>query len=126
MYFLWERNIPYFNLATSIPKKYLSPPRFFILNSTINCSWNLVISSILSPIIIISSTYIIRAINFPNKLFKNKVWSELLYWNPYFFIAMLKWLNHMWGDCFSSYRAHCNLHTTRELVDVVYPSGTSM
>jgi hypothetical protein len=33
MYFHWEINIPYFDLATSMPRKYFRLPKSFISNS---------------------------------------------------------------------------------------------
>ena len=43
-----------------VPRKYLSFPKSFISNSRDNCSLRALISSLSSPVMIISSTYIIK------------------------------------------------------------------
>ncbi|RHN74654.1 hypothetical protein MtrunA17_Chr2g0312701 [Medicago truncatula] len=56
MYFCYETTIPFFDRATSIPRKYLMDPKSLISKSTANFSFTLAISTVSSPVRTISST----------------------------------------------------------------------
>ena len=124
VYFLWERNIPCFDRATSMPNKYFKHLRFFILNSYARCVCRFKISSSSFPVMIISLTYIIKVVTFPFWCFKNRVWSELLCLYPCFFIVELNWPNHARRDCFRPYNAFYILHTY-PTCKAVKPGGIS-
>ncbi|RDX85952.1 hypothetical protein CR513_32774, partial [Mucuna pruriens] len=60
IYFLYETMIPFFDLATSIPRKYLKDPRSLISNVVEMELFKRFISKISFPVRIISSTYTIN------------------------------------------------------------------
>jgi len=64
-YFLWHKEIPCLDLATSIPRKYFNCPISFSLNWLDRKLLVLVMSSKLFPARITSSTYINKAVNIP-------------------------------------------------------------
>ena len=61
-YLRWETEIPLLDLATSIPRKYLSNPKSLISNSLESRPLSLLISSSWFPVSTISSTYTIKII----------------------------------------------------------------
>ncbi|MFS7936279.1 hypothetical protein Hanom_Chr05g00413691 [Helianthus anomalus] len=65
--------IPRLDPRTSIPRKYLRFPRSFISNFENIFLFSRAISSISSPIIIMSSTYMIKQVTRPFLLLRNRV-----------------------------------------------------
>ena len=126
IYFFWDIKMPLFYLSTSIPRKYLRFPRSFISNSLNNLLFNCLISSSSSPVIIISSTYMIRQVTLVPLLLINKVSSALLCLYLNFFIAIVNLPNQARGDCFNPYKAFFNLHPSPLLKPYENPGGASI
>ncbi|MFS8028803.1 hypothetical protein Hanom_Chr16g01514751 [Helianthus anomalus] len=72
-YFFWQMKIPRLDLKTSIPRKYLRFPRSFISNFENKLFSSRAISSTSFPVIIMSSTYMIRQVTRPFLLLRNRV-----------------------------------------------------
>jgi hypothetical protein len=68
IYFCWEINIPCFDLATSIPRKYFKLPRSFIPNSLARDYFKLCISPFSFLVKTISLTYAIKVVIFIESL----------------------------------------------------------
>ena len=66
VYFLCDTKITSFDLANSIPEKYLKVPRSLISNSLAREFFNLFNLARLTPIRMISSTYTISIASFPS------------------------------------------------------------
>ena len=111
VYFCCETLIPFFDLTTSIHRKYQIFLKSFTSNSVARTFFNLPISLMLSPMRIMSFTYTIRIIFFPFLCLKNIVSSNCPWHYPSPFITFVNLLNHALEDYLSPYKNLFSLQT---------------
>lgn len=103
--------IPLFDLAISILRKYHICPKSLISKYVAKVCWSLSISSVSSPVIIISSTYTIQIVFLPFPVCrKSIVWSDFSCWYPCFLTSYANILNHALNDCMRPYSDFFSLH----------------
>ena len=111
-YFCCDTNIPSFDRATSIPRKYLSFPSYYISNTLANWSLSNCISIGSLPVTIISSTYTINVVTLLEvECYMYNMWSPWLCLYFIFNITLVNLPNYALGNCFNPYEAFFYLQT---------------
>lgn len=109
-YFRWFINIPFLDLANSIPKKNFNSPKSFILKLWFKMSLASCIKIVSLPVISRSSTYTKIITIHLSSFLVNKEWSSLLWAKPDWMRAVVSFKFHCRLACLKPYKDFRSLH----------------